>query len=186
MDYAEIFQRLNPDFFQAQSIRSLPKDWHFSELVMDLRKVSPGASPLPHPAGITFGIYHGALTALQDAVLQVDADWVQYFQGDEPTFCAYDGQKIAAFCSLSDMGTVQGLRIGGPGCVGTVPAYRRQGIGLEMVRLATIALQQNAYDLSWIHYTHLANWYARLGYRPVLRWNSSGILWTEQAEDIFP
>ena len=91
-------------------------------------------------------------------------------------FCAFDGDRTAAFCFLSDMGRYQGLRIGGPGCVGTVPEDRRQGIGLEMVRRATEILRRDGFDLSWIHYTHVGPWYMKLGYRPVLRWNSGGLL----------
>ena len=47
---------------------------------------------------------------------------------------------------------------------------------LEMVRRATKILQKDGFDLSWIHYTHLALWYSRLGYEPVLWWNREGIL----------
>ena len=74
------------------------------------------------------------------------------------------------------MGHFNGLNIGGPGCVGTIPEYRRRGIGLEMVRLATEILRNDGFDLSWIHYTHLEHWYMKLGYKPVLKWNSSSIL----------
>lgn len=176
MNYTELFNSLHPGFFQEESIRTLPEDWVFSELVMDLHGDLPHVMP-PHGLnGITFGEYHGELAALRNAVFQVDEDWVQYFREGYRFYCAYDGEKIIAFCSLSDMGRFQGLRIGGPGCVGTIPEYRRQGIGLEMVRLATETLRQEGFDLSWIHYTHLAHWYQRLGYQPVLRWNSGGIL----------
>lgn len=176
MNYTELFNSLHPGFFQEENIRTLPEDWVFSELVMDLHGDLPHVMP-PHGLnGITFGEYHGELAALRNAVFQVDEDWVQYFREGYRFYCAYDGEKIIAFCSLSDMGRFQGLRIGGPGCVGTIPEYRRQGIGLEMVRLATETLRQEGFDLSWIHYTHLAHWYQRLGYQPVLRWNSGGIL----------
>ncbi|MCH5325002.1 MAG: GNAT family N-acetyltransferase [Eubacterium sp.] len=142
------------------------------ELRGDLLKVAQ-----PHcPDGISFGEYHGELAELRDAVRMVDEEWVQYFGEGDRFFCAYAGDKIVAFCCLADMGRFNGLHIGGPGCVGAIPEYRRQGIGLEMVRLATETLRQDGYDLSWIHYTHLANWYMKLGYQPVLRWNSSGII----------
>ena len=101
---------------------------------------------------------------------------------DTPSACrgvfdfAFDGEMIVAFCSLTDMGRFHGLHIGGPGCVGTIPEFCGQGIGLEMVRLATETLRQDVFDLSWIHYTHLAHWYMKLGYQPVLQWNSNGIL----------
>ncbi len=62
------------------------------------------------------------------------------------------------------------IRIAGPGCVGTVLKFRNQGIGLEMVRRVTQLLKEEGYDWSYIHYTGVADWYARLGYERVLRW----------------
>ncbi len=176
MNYAELFHSLNRGFFQRENIRALPKDFVFTELVMDLRKPLPEIAPPCCPREISFGEYRGELAALRDAVRQVDEGWVQYFREGCRFYCAFEGERIAAFCSLADMGRFQGLHIGGPGCVGTIPEFRRQGIGLEMVRLATETLRQDGFDLSWIHYTHLAHWYEKLGYQPVLRWNSGGIL----------
>lgn len=175
MDYTQLFRSLHPGFFEQEGIRALPVDWVFTELVMDLHGVAPAVAPPGHIDGIVFGEYHGEMEALREAVRQVDEDWVQYFQEGCRHYCAFDGDRIVAFCQLDDMGWFQGLHIGGPGCVGTIPGYRQRGIGLEMVRLATEMLRRDGFDLSWIHYTHLAHWYMRLGYRPVLRWNSDGI-----------
>lgn len=180
MNYSELFHSIHPDFFQKESIRTMPTDWVFTELVMDLRGALPNAAPPHCPIGITFGEYHGALAALRDAVAQVDENWVQYFTQGCRYYCAFDGEKIVAFCILTDFGRVQRLHIGGPGCVGTIPAYRKRGIGAQMVRSATEVLRKDGYDLSWIHYTHLAHWYEKLGYRPILRWNSGGILRMEK------
>ncbi len=72
-------------------------------------------------------------------------------------------------CELPDI-------LAGPGCVGTLPQYRKQGIGLEMVRRATLLLKAEGFDLSWIHYTHLERWYGKLGYKTVLRWNREGLI----------
>ncbi len=176
MNYTELFNSMHPGFFQEEGICTMPRDWVFTELVMDLRENLPCVTPSHCLNGITFGEYHGELAALRDAVHQVDEDWVQYFKEGNRFYCAFDGERIIAFCNLADMGQFQGLHIGGPGCVGTIPEFRRQGIGLEMVRLATETLRQDGFDLSWIHYTHLAHWYRKLGYQPVLRWNSGGIL----------
>lgn len=176
MNYTELFNRIHPGFFQEESIRVLPKDWVFTELVMDLRGDLPNGMPGRCPNGIAFGEYRGELAALRDAVRMVDEDWVQYFNEGNRFYCAFDGDRIVAFCDLSDMGWHQGLHIGGPGCVGTIPEFRERGIGLEMVRLATKTLCRDGFDLSWIHYTHLPRWYMKLGYQPVLRWNSGGIL----------
>ena len=176
MNYRKLFNKLHPNFFEEENIRTLPRDWVFTELVMDLRGDLPNMTPTHFRNGITFGKYQGELAVLRNAVAQVDEDWVQYFTEQCQYFCAFDNEKIIAFCSLADMGWFQGVHIGGPGCVGTIPEYRERGIGLEMVRLATETLRRDGFDLSWIHYTHLAHWYMKLGYQPVLRWNSGGIL----------
>ena len=51
-----------------------------------------------------------------------------------------------------------------------------ESMRLRMVQLATACLQESGYDLSWIHYTHVGHWYARLGYRTVIRWNAHGVV----------
>ena len=176
MNYEELFNALHPGFFRQEHIRSLPENAVFTELAMDLRESVPHMPPAACPPGITFGEYAGDFSAVQNAVRQVEEGWLPYFKPGGRVFCALDGEKIASFCLLDEMGEFRGLRIGGPGCVGTVPEYRRRGIGLAMVQRATEILRREGFDLSWIHYTHLAPWYAKLGYRPVLRWNSRGFL----------
>ena len=99
-----------------------------------------------------------------------------YFNGRNRVFCAFDRDEIASFCILEDWGNREGFRFGGPGCVGTVPEYRKQGIGLEMVRRATNVLIEDGFDISWIHYTHLPQWYEKLGYQTILQWNCKGII----------
>ena len=176
MDYRELFSEMHPGFFEKPYITGMPEENVFTELVMDLRAERPAVPAYRPPEGITFGKFSGDIAKLQEAVAQVDEDGVQYFGEKTPVFCAFDGGKTAAFCILSDWGVHGGLRIGGPGCVGTVPAYRGKGIGLEMVRLATELQREDGFGLSWIHYTHLEKWYSRLGYRTVLRWNHTGFI----------
>ena len=175
LNYAGVFARIRPGFFQEDYIRELPEEDIFDEQVLDLHTWQEGV-PVDCPPHITFGRYRGDLEALHAAVRQVDEDWVQWFTRPEEVYCAFDGDKVASFCLLDDFGEYDGLRIGAPGCVGTVPAYRRQGIGLRMVQKATSILQQQGFDLSWIHYTHVGHWYARLGYKTVLKWNGKGIV----------
>ncbi len=174
MDYKELFNQMHPDFFEAPYIRQMPESYAFAELVLELKKEKTRKIDTVLPSNITFGFYDGDIKKLLAAVESVDEDWCQYFSEDSRIFCAFDGEKIAAFCILDEGGIFQGLRIGGPGCVGTVPEYRKQGIGLEMVRLATDILQKEDFDISWIHYTHLEKWYSKLGYHTVLKWGSRG------------
>ena len=50
------------------------------------------------------------------------------------------------------------------------------GIGLTMVKLVTEILKNEGYDYSYIHYTAVAHWYAKLGYTTILKWNKKGII----------
>ena len=117
-----------------------------------------------------------AFNLIKEAVRKVEKDWVQYFNKDELMFCGFDSDKIVSFCKITDQGIIDGIHIGDPGCVGTIPEYRKQGIGLELVRLATKLLKDDGFDISWIHGTPVPNWYTKLGYKPVLRWNKNGFI----------
>ena len=176
MNYVDLFHHVHPDFFAAEHIRQLPADEVFDEQLMSLADFNPNAVHIPAPTHITYGLYTGDISALQESVRAVDDDWVQYFQSGDRVFCAFDGDRVASFCLLDDFGEYQGLKIGAPGCVGTVPEYRRQGIGLKMVQKATAILKDEGYDLSYIHYTQVGHWYARLGYKTFLQWNCHGIV----------
>ncbi len=175
MDYRELFNSMHFGFFNQAEIKRMPESPVFTELMMDLRQDAPNHTPYPYPENISFGEYHGDIKKLKETVGRVDEDWVRFFERSR-TFCAFDGDMIVSFCILEDWGKHDGLRIGGPGCVGTIPEYREKGIGLEMVRRATNILKEEGYDISWIHYTYLGRWYEKIGYRTVLRWNSRGFI----------
>lgn len=175
LSYTDVFNTLHPGFFEKDYIRNLPAEDIFDEQIMVLSAFDPTAVNVPCPPHITFGEFTGDIESLKSAVREVDEDWVQYFNKGDHVYCAFDGDKVASFCLLDDFGEYKGLRVGAPGCVGTVPAYRRQGIGLKMVQNATQILKEKGYDLSWIHYTQVGHWYAKLGYETVLRWNCRGI-----------
>lgn len=176
LDYTQIFNEMHPGFFDRPYIRTLDEDGIYDEMVLDLRTFPCDAPAVPAPEGLEFSIYEGSRESLLDAVRSVDEAWPVYFQPGSRVFCARSGGRIASFCLIEDMGTHQGMHIGGPGCVGTVPSFRRQGIGLRMVQLATALLKNEAYDLSYIHFTAVSPWYSRLGYRTVLSWNRNGLL----------
>ena len=179
MNYRKLFDALHPGFFDAPGIRSLPPEAVFSEMILPRGAKLPGEDALPCPEGISFGIYEGPLAALRETVAKVNPDWVQYFNEGGRVYCALDGDKPVSFCILDGMGWFEGRKIAGPGCVGTLPSYRKQGIGLMMVRRATALLWDEGADLSYIHYTHLARWYGRLGYETVLRWGRDGVIWSK-------
>ena len=174
LDGAALFRHVRPGFFDQAYIRHLPPDESYEEQLLDLRTYVPTADT-PCPANITFGWYKGDIAALHAAVASVEKGWVQFFRADSRVYCGFDGERVVSFCLADDFGEFAGLRIGGPGCVGTIPAYRRQGIGLRMVADMTALLKDEGYALGYIHYTQVGAWYARLGYRTIVRWNGAGI-----------
>ena len=103
-DYKEIFDKLNPGFFERGYIKDLKEEWIYAELAMDLRKELPVTEPVPCPGNIAFKRFEGDIETLKKAVAEVDKDWVQYFDEGGSYFCAYDGDEIAAFCCLGEMG----------------------------------------------------------------------------------
>ena len=161
-------------FFERSDIHALPGDGVWEEMALDLRAFAPLA--LPATPGIRYGFYDGDIEALRAVVRRVDAGWTALYSASKRIYCGFDGDRVASFCLVEDMGTFDGLRIGGPGCVGTLPEYRRRGIGLKMVQDVTAMLRDEGFDLGYIHYTGVARWYARLGYRTTLRWNRNGPL----------
>lgn len=175
LDGTALFHHLHPDFFAQAHIRCLPRDSICEEQLLDLRTYVPTAD-ISCPANITFGWYKGDIAALHEAVASVDAEWVPLFQADSRVYCAFDGERVVSFCLADDFGEFRGMRVGGPGCVGTTPAYRRQGIGLKMVANVTALLKAEGYALGYIHYTQVGAWYARLGYRTIVRWNAAGVI----------
>jgi len=176
VDYAELFRTVHPGFFEREEIRALPKQEIFEEQILDLRAFRAEDFETDCPAHIAFGVYAGDTDTLREAVRKVDADWVEYFSDGDTVYCAFDGGKLAAFCLLDDLGEYRGLRVGAPGCVGTLPEYRRRGIGRRLMLCAAQMLKEQGFDLSYIHYTAVGHWYEKLGYRTVLRWNAEGIV----------
>ena len=173
---ADLFKTIFPGFFEREYIRSIPAGAVYEEQILALGAFSPEALPISCPGHVTFGMYQGDMAPVHEAVGSVVKGWLPNFTAGKEIYCAFDGEKIVSFCLLDDFGTYQGLRIGAPGCVGTIPVYRRQGIGLKLVQNATAILKQRGYDLSYIHYTGVGHWYARLGYQTILKWNAQGIM----------
>lgn len=179
-EFAGLFNRMHPGFFERRHICEMPQCEIFHEMILDLQAFKPAIYNPQLEDGATFGPYQGDMAQLRHIVGQVDADWVKYFNGDEAIYCGYVGALPVSFCLIADYGTFRvgnrDIGFGGPGCVGTLPQFRNRGIGLSMVAQVTEMLRQRGYDYSYIHFTSEAPWYAKLGYRTILRWNSRGIL----------
>lgn len=157
-------------FFERRGYAS---DGFCDEMTRTIGDFSSTDFPIDLPQGSGFGWYSGSHEALLHAVADVDEDWTQYFTPDSRVFCAFFGGEITSFCLvdpdsqciLSDGRN----KVGVIGCVGTVHRHRRKGLGLKMVALASDELNKAGCDLCFIHYTSVADWYAKLGYKTFLR-----------------
>lgn len=143
----------------------------FCEMELPLRDFVP--PPYSAPADVKFGFYEGDISALRSAAAAVDEEWVQYFEDGGCFFCGFHGEDTAAFCILGEdecCALSDGKsKIGSIGCVGTLPQFRRKGLGLQMTALVADYLKSRGCDSVFIHYTHLEHWYAKLGARTFLR-----------------
>ncbi len=142
----------------------------YAEMCVDLSHYS---DPLPENS-TRFGFYNGEIEQLQAAVADVDEDWVQYVDGNNEYFCGYADENPISFCIFEDnvinLASGGAMRCGSVGCVGTVPQFRKHGIGLKMVSLALEELKRRSCDKCFIHMTHLWDWYARLGAKVILKY----------------
>ena len=179
-DYEALFREMHPGFFEKEQIRSMNEEWTCEEMVLRLDEFDPNAYEKTFDSSVSFGFFRGGLDELHASVEQVVPAWLPLYDEKSRVYCGFVNGKIASFCMIENMGEHlldgQMLKIGGPGCVGTVPEYRNKGIGLMMVKDVTQILKEEGYDLSYIHYTGVAPWYHKLGYRTVLKWNKHGIL----------
>ncbi len=142
----------------------------YAEMYIEL---SGYADPLPEN-NAEFGFYGGGIEKLKANVAKVDDDWVQFFGEDNEYFCGYaDGEPIS-FCIFEDdvscLASRGAERCGSVGCVGTVPEFRKRGIGLKMVSLALAELKRRGCDRCFIHKTHLWDWYGKLGAKVILKY----------------
>ena len=175
----KLFDDMHPNFFEKDYIKAIPEKIVCDEMILVLKDFDE-TRYTKETDGVVFGEYHGDTQTLLEAVRKVSMDWVQYFEKGGRIYCGTINGEIACFCFVSDMGRhmvgSKELHIGGPGCVGTVPAYRNRGIGLTMVKNVTRILKDEGFDMSYIHYTGVAAWYEKLGYRTILKWNCKGII----------
>ena len=179
-DYEALFRKMHPGFFQKKYIREINEEWTYEEMILPLDEFDPAVYQKTFDSSVSFGRYRGNRDELLRCVEKVIPSWVPLFDEETEVYCGFVDGNIASFCMIEDMGKFRlagkPVKIGGPGCVGTVPEYRNRGLGLVMVRDATQILKEEGYDLSYIHYTGVAPWYAKLGYRTILKWNRNGFL----------
>lgn len=171
---------MHPSFFDSEDIRSMPDEYVFDEMLLSLKEFDIHKYEKTFDGSVSFGYYKGSLSKLKKEIEKVDPQWTRFFDEGDRIYCGYIDGKTASFCIIGDMGTYDigggKIKVGGPGCVGTLPEYRDRGIGLTMVKNATDILKKEGYDYSYIHYTYLAPWYEKLGYKTLIKWNRDGII----------
>lgn len=157
-------------FFKANGYEA---EEEYVDMGMDIRSFK--ADILSEPEDVVFCWHNGDRDGLLKTVAAVDKEWVRYFDCDNKVFCAYKNGRLASFCIVDE--SVDCLlsdgknKVGSIGCVGTHPDFRKQGIGLYMVGLATEYLSEKGCDNCHIHYTSFEKWYGKLGYKTFLRFN---------------
>lgn len=178
-EFELLFNSIYPDFFEREDIRCLPEDQIYDEMILSLGEFDPCKYNKNLGDNISFGFYEGDIDNLRKEVKKVVPSWVNLFNENDRIYCGYVDGKIASFCLIDDMGTYninsRTVKVGGPGCVGTLPEYRHKGIGLTMVKYVTQILKEEGYDYSYIHYTGVASWYEKLGYKTSIKWSKNGI-----------
>ena len=179
-DYIALLDSMYPGFFEKESVRNMPEEWICDEMILSLDEFESDKYEKELDGTISFGYYEGDLQEIKEVVRRVVEYWAESYNGKHRIYCGYMDGKVVSFCLVEDKGVhnINGreLKIGGPGCVGTLPEYRNKGIGLTMVKKVTEILKEEGYDYSYIHFTGVAPWYEKLGYKTTLMWNKHGVL----------
>lgn len=179
-EYILLFHSIYPNFFERENIRNLPDEWVCDEMVLPLEEFDPHKYDKKMDDNVSFGYYEGDLAEIKVAVGKVIPNWVEFYNGKQRAYCGYVDGKVASFCLVENKGihnmSGHNLKIGGPGCVGTLPEFRDKGIGLTMVKNVTQILKEEGYDYSYIHFTGVAPWYEKLGYKTSVKWCKNGVL----------
>ena len=178
--YEDLFLEMHPGFFDRDYVKRVSKDEPATEMLLILKEFDESAYTKSFGREVTFGYYHGDIEKLKVDVGRVVPHWTQFFGEDSRIFCGYLDGEVTSFCQIEDFGEHKlgetMVRIGGPGCVGTLPEFRNRGIGLSMVREVTRILGDEGYDCSYIHYTYETDWYGKLGYKKIVSWCGEGFV----------
>ena len=159
----------NWGFFEKQGFTSVGR---CDEMILSLEDFQLDKLSLHGSDIAEYGWFDGNMEEIKSAVSLVEESWTQYFINPGNIYVAKVNGEIASFCivdiNCQNYLTDKYLKVGMPGCVGTVPKYRNQGIALEMVARATEYLKIQGMNVSFIYFTGVAEWYEKIGYRTFL------------------
>lgn len=142
------------------------------EMLLELNDYSGSDYCLHGHDTAEYGWFSGSPEEIKSAVALVDESWIPYYNNPDIIYVARVNGEIASFCIVESdcqnyLTDMHG-RVGMPGCVGTVPKYRNKGIALEMIANVTGYLKDKGMDVSFIFYTGVSRWYAKIGYKTFL------------------
>lgn len=106
----------------------------------------------------------------------IETDWPHVYAPDNlhNVFVIASGERLVAsaglWCNDIRLGDIT-LRVGGINCVGTLPAYRRLGLGERLMRAAQARMVDLGCHVGLLS-TDIANWYRAFG------WERAGIVHT--------
>jgi len=145
-------------------------DGIYAEMYIELSSYSEKTKPV---SDVEFKFFQGDIQDLKQKISIVDDSWPQYFNNPETIFCGYYKGQLASFCCVDEevdcIISQNGVKTGSIGCVGTLPEFRKKGIGLRMVDLASVYLKEKGSEICYISYTHIDKWYSKLGYKTFAR-----------------
>lgn len=112
---------------------------------------------------------------LFEVVRAVNESWVSYYQNSlDSAYVAVSNGNIVGFQLVSWADPTSGINVsdiyGTVGCVGVKPQVRGQGIGIHMVAHGMKELKTQGCTKAFIGFTHLENWYAKLGCKTTQRY----------------
>ena len=137
---------------------------------IDTADFDRGALTIPKPENVTYRFAaEEDKEALLSAVEQVVPEWVGLYRGYEgEVLLAVCEGEIAAFEMLDGKGgffSASAKKHGSIGCVGTVPKFRRRGIGLDMTAQSVEILKNRGCDRVQLLYLVFDKWYGKLGFK---------------------
>lgn len=160
------------DFFRERGYRA---QWYSVNMELSLKEFSLEKLNIPPaPKGLSYRFAEASDRApLLAAVKEAKSTWTSIFERcTDPVYLAVMDGEIAGFAILDPSGgrfVQPGQQVGSIGCVGVVPAWREQGIGLQMVAHGAEWLKSQGSTQVELRYTWLENWYGRLGFTTTCR-----------------
>ena len=128
------------------------------------------ALDIPKPENVTYRLAKDSdKEDLLKAVQITEPGWTDLYKDcDDDVLLAVCDNKIVAFEMINENGGVftseKNIKHGCIGCVGTIPEYRRKGIGLDMTAYAVQRLRALGCDKVQLLYLVLDKWYGKLGF----------------------